>query len=244
MVTGAGSDGRDDGLNLQTAADRWNMASARPTPTANDHKGSGPTMERADGKMRGDRLDYATEQVWQTPAVADVQGGRKTRSGGRGTELLLNGQAAELADWMTPRVTTGGYTRDRGRIGAERLTLEGQAKAQWATPTSLSYGESHQPGNSHSYNANMALANSLSGRLDPATSTDGADTSPSGRKLNPLFVCSLMGWPDGWTTPPAPGSTSFGCSETAWSRWWLAMRSELFSIALQDAPNAQPDLFA
>jgi len=33
-----------------------------PTPTANDWKGSGPTIRRKDGKLRGDRLDYATEQ--------------------------------------------------------------------------------------------------------------------------------------------------------------------------------------
>lgn len=181
---------------------------------------------------------------WPTPAVADVQGGRKARSGGRGAELLLNGQAAQTAEWMTPRVTTGDYTRDSGAKGAERLTLEGQAKHQWATPTSLSFGDSHQPGNSHSYNANMALANSLSGRLAPTTSTDGADTSPSGRKLNPLFVEALMGWPPGWTLLKPTGSTAYGCSETVWCHWWQAMRSELFSIDLQDGPSAQPDLFA
>jgi hypothetical protein len=34
-----------------------------PTPTASDHKGSGPTVIRKDGKNRlNDRLDYATEQ--------------------------------------------------------------------------------------------------------------------------------------------------------------------------------------
>ena len=33
-----------------------------PTPTKSDYKGSGPTMVRSDGKMRGDRLDYATER--------------------------------------------------------------------------------------------------------------------------------------------------------------------------------------
>jgi len=33
-----------------------------PTPTKSDHKGSGPTMVRKDGKLRGDRLDYATER--------------------------------------------------------------------------------------------------------------------------------------------------------------------------------------
>ncbi len=46
--------------NLKTIVGRrmW------PTPTANDWKGSGPTVIRKDGKDRSwDRLDYATEQV-------------------------------------------------------------------------------------------------------------------------------------------------------------------------------------
>jgi hypothetical protein len=34
-----------------------------PTPTKSDHKGSAPQMLRSDGKMRGDRLDYATERT-------------------------------------------------------------------------------------------------------------------------------------------------------------------------------------
>ena len=43
--------------NLNDAVAFW------PTPTASDHKGSGPTLIRKDGKNRlNDRLDYATEQ--------------------------------------------------------------------------------------------------------------------------------------------------------------------------------------
>lgn len=45
------------GMPLQVAAKLW------PTPTASDHKGSGPTVIRKDGKDRSkDRLDYAIEQ--------------------------------------------------------------------------------------------------------------------------------------------------------------------------------------
>lgn len=53
---GPGCSGRDGGVNLRTAV-------KFPTPTKSDHKGSGPTMIRSDGKMRGDRLDYATERT-------------------------------------------------------------------------------------------------------------------------------------------------------------------------------------
>lgn len=96
MVTGLGSEGRDGGDNLQTAVTKF-QASARPTPTASDWKGSGPTIERSDGKMRGDRLDYAAEQFWSTPSVADTEGGRKSRSGALLVERLMNGQAEDLA---------------------------------------------------------------------------------------------------------------------------------------------------
>jgi len=40
-----------------------------PTPTKSDHKGSGPQMIRKDGKLRGDRLDYATERNIDGSAV-------------------------------------------------------------------------------------------------------------------------------------------------------------------------------
>jgi hypothetical protein len=42
-----------------------------PTPTGHDWKGSGPTVKRKDGKMRGDRLDYAVEQFYPTPRGQD-----------------------------------------------------------------------------------------------------------------------------------------------------------------------------
>jgi hypothetical protein len=139
-----------------------------PSATANDWRGSGPTLERADGKMRGDRLDYAAEQLWPSP-------------------------------------------------------------------TSLSFGESHQPGNSRSYNATMGLASSLPA---PATSTDGVESLPMRRTLNPLFVAWLMGW-------PPPGSIGCGFSETAWCLWWQRMRSALSQLASPPAaPPAQLALLA
>ena len=48
--------------NLGDAVKLW------PTPTVSDHKGSGPTVVRKDGKIRDDRLDYAVEQFWPTPS--------------------------------------------------------------------------------------------------------------------------------------------------------------------------------
>jgi hypothetical protein len=125
MVTGAGSSGRDGGDNLQTAAINW-PASAWPTPTANDWKGSGPTLERKDGQMRGDRLDYAAEQLWSTPRSSDGEkGGPNQAFGAGGTPL-----PAQAAQWATSSVadTTGGRMTRSGERSDEPL-LKGQSAA-------------------------------------------------------------------------------------------------------------------
>lgn len=131
------------------------QASAWPTPTANDWKGSGPTLERKDGQMRGDRLDYAAEQLWSTPrasdaekgspnqsfgaggqplpsqaaqwstpSVADVQGGRKSRSGDRDSELLMNGQADQLCSRLGQMPSMHGETSSSDRRSLNPLFVE------------------------------------------------------------------------------------------------------------------------
>ena len=56
------------------------------TPTVSDFRGSGPTLLRSDGKMRGDRLDYATEQIFplsrqdQTPLTSGEPSSKPTRT--------------------------------------------------------------------------------------------------------------------------------------------------------------------
>ncbi|WP_016745579.1 hypothetical protein [Rhizorhabdus wittichii] len=57
---------------------------------------------------------------------------------------------AQTANWMTPRVATGAYTRDSGDPTKEWPTLEGQAST-WSTPLVADAGEkvtlaSRQPG--------------------------------------------------------------------------------------------------
>ena len=42
--------------------------------------------------------------------------------------------ASDCSSWPTARVATGAYTRDRGKKGQERLSLEGEA-AHWTTPS-------------------------------------------------------------------------------------------------------------
>lgn len=70
-------EGKKVQIGLEHQVKQW------PTPTASDHKGSGPTLERSDGKMRGDRLDYATEQIFSSPPAPETDAGPKSLAGRR-----------------------------------------------------------------------------------------------------------------------------------------------------------------
>jgi hypothetical protein len=112
--------GNGMGIPLAMAAKTW------PTPTANDWKGSGPTLERKDGQMRGDRLDYATEQLWSTPRASDAEKGGPNQSFSAGGVPL----PAQASQWMTPRSHEAGqYQYSRGDKTNPVATLTGQALA-------------------------------------------------------------------------------------------------------------------
>jgi len=70
---GRGADAMSDGVSSWKAQGRGATLTTAvrrmPTPTKSDHKGGGPSMVRKDGKMRGDRLDYATERKADGTAV-------------------------------------------------------------------------------------------------------------------------------------------------------------------------------
>jgi hypothetical protein len=212
-------------LNLQDQVQGF-QASAWPTPTANDWKGSGPTLERKDGQMRGDRLDYATEQIWMTPRSHEACQYQYSRGDKDKPVQTLTGQALDMEayrasnTWPTPTA----MNRPRSEETLEKCRTRRKEKAgQNTVPLYLE-----------------DVASRLS-HLGPETLTDGDKSSPERRSLNPLFVEWLMGWPPGWTLV---AWTAFGCSETALSLWKQRMRSALLSLGLpQEAPPAQLALF-
>ena len=121
------------------------------------------------GKRRNADLLHRS-QMWGTPSVADVDGGRMHRSGTRSNELLLKGQAAQLVEsWATPTA------RDHRSIHASPETL-----ARNSRPLSEQVGD-------------------FCSRPDRQTPPAGPNSSGANRTLNPLFVEALMGWPAGWT---------------------------------------------
>ena len=58
------------------------------------------------------------------------------------------------------------------------------------------------------------------------TLNHGHECSPKCRRLNPLFVTWLMGWPGGWTQLPS-GLKDSESLATEWFRWSQLMRYSL-----------------
>jgi hypothetical protein len=210
--------------------------------------------------------------TWSTPSVADTTGSRKSRSGDRSSELLLNGQAEALSEnWSTPRATDGEKGGPNQAFGAGGTPLPAQAST-WYTPQTQYDGRTeaavtkarekaaakHAAGDyakgtgaptmNDLQRQAIGQADTLSSILpDHPISTVGEESSHIRRTLNPLFVEWLMGWPPGWTSlalmPPA--SNACACSETELSRWKARMRSALLSLGLPpEAAPAQQSLFA
>ena len=162
---------------------------------------------------------------WQTPASGQYE---KRRQVGQTTreELLLPGQAKA---WQTPKVAPGDYSYPTNDHTKPFLNLPGQAKlwptphqncvtgagtggrdgglnlqtaAMWATPTSRDHKDGANP-------SENVPTNSLLGRQAPRSGIVGRLSSLGARRLNPLFVEWLMGWPRGWTDFEPVGTESF-----------------------------------
>lgn len=207
-------------LNLQDQVQSF-QGSAWPTPTANDWKGSGPTLERADGKLRGDRLDYATEQLWSTPRASDGEKGGPNQSFGAGG-MPLPAQALDVATYVNSNTwpTPTAMNRPRSDETLEKVRANRKKRA----------GQNTVP----LYLEDLVVRYSP---LVPQTMTAGETHSKERRSLNPRFVSWLMGWPIWWTTIAWINSDSLG---TELSRYKRRMRLELCRIGLpREAPAEQ-----
>lgn len=169
-------------LYLGEVAERW------PTPDASViNDGESPSSFHArrerlkasqkNGNGAGTPLTIASTQ-WPTPTSLSFAGSHQP-----GNSRSYN-STMELAEqlqqnWMTPRVTTGDYTRDGGSKGSERLTLEGQAKWQTPSVADVSGGHASRSGPRKNELLLNGQAAALSSQQDQATSTLG-DGSWSG----------------------------------------------------------------
>lgn len=92
------------------------------TPRATDGEKGGPNQSFGAG---GTPLPAMAAQ-WQTPSVADTTGSRKTRSGDRSNEMLLNGQSEMISRSIHRDQTTSthGERSSNGRRSLNPLFVE------------------------------------------------------------------------------------------------------------------------
>ena len=216
-----------------------------PTPSANGSEGeTSEDLERRGAKLvnrktgRVLQTNLGTEaKQWSTP-VANVTGGDNKTGTARDRAMKLTTQGEQ---WATPTSSensnrTTQRAPSHGKSHGE--VLAGQAadwepKETWPTPAARdAKGENGENGENHMATKERPhedqLANAAVYRfLHPVLSqTSGEPLSPTPRtlrrRLNPAFVCWLMGWPMWWTRAVP---TSFGAQETAlWRsklRWHL-----------------------
>lgn len=226
------------------------QASARPTPTANDWKGSGPTIERSDGKMRGDRLDYATEQFWSTPRASGAEKGGSNQSFGAGGTPL----PAQAQQWATPQARDYMPPHSPERIAVMKALGHGMRNLNdeatlWYTPNvpnggrTLAEDTSPTGMTADGIKRQVGLENQASSSLPVLmTSPDGAPPSKERRSLNPRFVSWLMNWFVGYTElcSTDPASINYASLAMEWSRYRRRTLCALSRLGLpHEAPEAQ-----
>ena len=199
-----------------------------PTPTADD-------MSNVSGDVNRDYQSLAaTSATWPTPDAGVRTGFNRSESEGATNRPLL-AEAAGM--WATPaaRAEKGGYSESAltRQDGKSRMDLlDNQAihwqGDDWATPTRADADKATdrmRPDRQNALNAEAVSGFSLPGdspNEHGEPSSRSGQTSP--RRLNPLFVEWLMGWPLGWTEAGSP------LPETEWSRWWQHMRGSLSAL--------------
>lgn len=179
-------------------------SSCWPTPAAGDADRASDTYCRGEGNptLLGSARTWAADQ-WASPG--SMGGGSVSRGGDRVGEPLLAGQA-EL--WATPAGRDGRDGRaSEATMERNSRPLNEQVEMRWATAS-----DGNKP------SAGKRATSDLSHQAQ-ATEQPGSESSPSGpgsrRRLNPMFVCWLMGFPHGWAHPELTSS------------WRTAMQSYL-----------------
>lgn len=209
----------------QCLASRAQAVANWPTPRAEDSEACGnhpgatdsltgmmklwPTAMSSDG-TRGNRADHMSRNPkaggdlttaansWPSPTAHD---GRRPGSDATSTQ---GGNLKRLAEeWQTPATDS---FRSRGGDRKDEMGLDQQAR-MFPTPKARDHksaaGESGALRKSP--DLNVVATTDTAFRPVQTSSSDGPESSKqsrgSGPRLNPAFVCTLMGWPSWWTHP-------------------------------------------
>lgn len=172
-------------------------------------------------------------KFWPTARSNDTQGGSYQNQTDGTTQPTLVGAAKQ---WSTPRSSpnenrTTKHAPSHGN--GHGRTLAGDAMMlSWPTPQAADSKmvKGGKRGPEENPSLGTAAKNHRFSHPAPATSTAGAKSSGSTRRLNPRFVEWLMGWPVGWTDCASP--------VTEWSRYKSRMQSSLWALLKSAAPMA------
>ena len=178
-----------------------------PTAVAGDAKGK---MEYGRGNPS---LTNAT-RMWPTAMATD---GAKAPHQHRNGDPSLPSLAKM---WPTATASRGAWAYSWADPERPSMKLDGAARA---FPTASA---SDAKGFDGPNKARPSKNWDAYSRLVRMTLNRGHECSPKCRRLNPLFVAWLMGWPGGWTQLPS-GRNDFESLATEWSRWSRLMRSSL-----------------
>ena len=140
----------------------------------------------------------------------------------------------EATHWQTPKVASGGWEKQKD--GSRKLT-RGESE-NWPTPTVRDHKGSS--GDSIIRKDGLSRMSQLDTKAEQGfhtlpldqTTQDGPTLSNKPRRLNPLFVQWLMGWPIGWT--------NYEQSVTGCAQWQAQSRGYLSQLILNkpDRRNA------
>ena len=209
-------------VNLQDQAGAW------PTPRAEDSESCG-NHPGAKDSLTG------TTKDWKTPNTRDhhAQGPRLNHP--QRQETLVD----QASVWPTPVTNPEAPNASSNQV-ASPASL-GEAAESWPTPAARDHKDPNSAkhvtetgtGKKHMDQlANFAEHGSPSSLRVPVISAHGGELSPtdlstaSRRRLNPAFVCWLMGWPWWWTNP-AVISSAREATESYLSRLRSLLRSLL-----------------
>lgn len=183
--------------SLQVQTQAW------PTPHHNQTTGAG-----AQGRKGGLNLQTAASE-WPTPQAHDAAGGSPSRVRRYGTKHGAANLADDVTLWRTPAAghpeKGGAQSPERRLLGGHTLDLQDQASF-WQTPAVANTTGGHR-NRSGARSGELLIKGQAqtvtSSHLDPPTPAPGTPSSEAPpttpRRLNPLFVEWLMGFPSGWT---------------------------------------------
>ena len=162
------------------------------------------------------RGSSSSPTIWQTPK--DSSGGNVSRSGDRKDELLLAGQAETWPTAVVQDSESHAVAANRGsdssRHSGTTLTdatrdFEERGRRgenQYPTPSATVYGSGQNEGTIEHVRPSRGTPSLSQWASSPqaqkiSMSGSKSSKSPRGsrRRLNPAFVCWLMGWPWWWT---------------------------------------------